>query len=144
MKNIKTFGEYSITEAFDSPVPLTYTKKEKTEWMATADIDGNKYIFELIQYAYKQWEMVFYDKDDQFHVTGGGSAFKVMSTALAFMRDFNQEETAHETLSFSAYMKEPSRVKLYTRMVDRFAKSGGYIVTKQVKGSDLYFTLTKK
>ena len=84
--------------------------------------------------------------------TGGGDAFKIMSTVLDIIKDYiknNDPEgikfMANKDELFGQDSKEiQSREKLYNKMIERFAKKAGYVVYADKHKYGTQYKLTKK
>lgn len=57
--------------------------------------------------------------NDQTKMTGGGEQFEILSTVLQAIKKF-ADKHPKSAIMFSADKDEPSRVKVYHRMVKRF------------------------
>lgn len=67
--------------------------------------------------------LVEFTVNDELDITGSGNAIQIFNTVLAGIRDFIAKYTPNY-LVFDA--EEPSRVKLYTRIVQRLGTDMGY------------------
>ena len=102
-------------------------------------------VFDII--ASGTWEVIF-TVDSELAVTGEGDGdeMKVFSTVLDIMSDFIKNKDP-EQLYFTAE-KSPvygsSRIRLYNRLVKRFASSRGYrLKDKDDAGWKVSYTLVK-
>ena len=73
------------------------------------------------------YEVIFADEAGNIDLTGAGNAAEVLGTVIAILRAHVKEHNMPD-LSFSAEAKEPSRVKLYTRLVNKLSGEMGYEV----------------
>ena len=127
-----------VLEVFNSP--YKFTKQESNE-------KTHRYMFELddgtevkVNFARSpredKWQMDFnrnisgdydnyFDDGDEFALTGEGDAFRLFATILEILRDFVNRVRPH-IVHFSADDREPSRIKLYDRMIKRFTNKMGY------------------
>jgi len=62
---------------------------------------------------------------EKFNVTGEGDAFRIFATILEIFRDFIKQVQPLR-IYFSVDNTESSRIKLYDRMITRFANKMGY------------------
>ena len=113
-----------INELFRSPSDWEWFNTGPYRAVADFEVGDVPYIFsaELLNPKAKAWHISFKAKGDEFSneygVLGTGNASHVFSTVLDIMRDFLKVYKGNvNTLKFSA--DEPSRVKLYSRMIDR-------------------------
>jgi|TARA_R110000824_G_scaffold364808_3_gene553288 hypothetical protein len=144
-----------LSEVFDSkPVPIKWKTKSKNKWIGDFNIVDVPYrlFFTSEQPKTGSWELSFnIDKKsklppelkkkikkraDLFGIIGTGNAQKVFSTVMFAMRELIKKEKP-KTIQFTA--EEVSRMKLYKKMVTRFAPSLGY---KPVMTGD-YFELER-
>ena len=92
-----------------------------------------------------KWEVSF-AVDDEFSVTGEGDEIKVFSTVLDIISDVIQTKEPEE-LNFTAEKtldSSSSRIRLYNRLIKRFAVSHGYRLTdKDDRGWKIVYTLVK-
>lgn len=106
-----------ITELFDKPVKITDEDYDRENVLVKFNIDGVNYMF-YATVAYGDptcWEVEFSGKGTT-KITNTGNEIKVFSTVVQIMKNMLQLYNI-ETLYFTA--DEPSRQKLYNRMVDK-------------------------
>ena len=97
------------------------------------------------------WEVNFAEEKDDGSITvdktGSGNEVEVFSFVMNCMRDFIDEHNP-KRMVFSATKSEDSRVKLYQRLVNRFAKDYTLSQTEVGTGPNrpkaLIFDLTRK
>lgn len=100
-----------------------------------------------------QWEILF-DRDGKMFRTGEGDAFKIFGTVLEIIRDFIKQKKPSkiffesDKIEVSPYYDQEetnlSRERLYDRMVDKFAGSMGYNISKRDTTATRIYTLDKK
>ena len=78
----------------------------------------------------------------KFGMTSTGDEVKVMSTVLAIIRNFMQRNPDIKIMRFTATHKEPSRMRLYDRMVKNLSQGWIYGVMDTEAGNRVY-TLVK-
>ena len=111
---------------------LTYEVNIDSKW--TADIE----LYEPHEVFRDAWEIHFavsdhenYFSDEQ--ITGTGNAIVVFTTVLEIVSHAIDSKNI-QTLSFTATSDEPSRVKLYDRMVKKMISNGWrYIDDQEIK-----------
>ncbi len=130
-----------VNELFRSPTDWEWFNTGPYRAVADFEVGDVPYIFsaELLNPKAKAWHISFKAKGDEYSneygVLGTGNASLVFSTVLDIMRDFLKTYKGNvSTLKFSA--DEPSRIKLYSRMIDRLlpnsevekGKGGSFVV----------------
>lgn len=146
-----------LNEVFDSkPVPVKWRTKSKRKWVGSFEIGDIPYrlFFSSDTSDGSEWELSFsidiyggkripsslknkVAGHTKFGVLGTGNQGKVFSTVMKAMKELTTKMKP-KVISFSA--EEISRMKLYKRMVAKFAPSLGY---KAVTTGD-YFELHRK
>jgi hypothetical protein len=114
-----------IIESFDSTVPYTMRDVSNDDvacWIGEFMIDDGlfKVGFKMPYYNRPAWELSF-TRNDDFKLTGTGSANLVISTVIAITGDFIKRNHPRY-IYFSANHSEPSRVKLYPLILDALVK----------------------
>ena len=140
-----------LSETFDQPYPLTWEHSEYGDVDALATLDDGTHLTVMFS---KQdddsWGVSFYRNDSQ-RTTGLGDAHRVFATVLAAIAEFVKKQQPR-ALTFSAVKVEEdddsiqdqlSRIKLYDRMVERYARSAGYGVTRVDKTHLVAYKLTR-
>ena len=135
MKTYKNF----LVELFDNPYPTKpvpvgdYARKFKTK-------EGHEYTVFI-----DQGVVLFQDEEGAIGITGtkGPEAAKIISTVLSVVREFIQKKSP-PVLKFTAFSDDPSRVKLYTRMLKKFAPDNYNIDITQGSDEVKYQMIKKK
>ena len=136
MKSFKDF----LAELFDNPYSTKpgseageFARKFKTK-------DGHEYTVYI-----DQGFVLFEDEEGAIGLTGtkGSEATKIISTVLSVVREFVQKNNP-PVLKFTAFSDDPSRVKLYTKMLKKFAPEDYNVDIKQVAGETKYEMVKKK
>lgn len=141
-----------LQEVFDSkPAPIKWITISKRKWVGKFEIGDIPY---RLFFAGEQgtWELTFsIDKEGKlspelkdkvkgtknFGIVGTGNQGKVFSTVLAALKELIKKVNP-SVIQFSA--DEISRMKLYNRMVKKFAPSLGYKAT----ATGDYYELVRK
>jgi len=136
-----------LAEAFNQPYPLTWQRGESGIDAYTKLPDGTPLEINFSdEYDGEGNEIthVEFHRSHRQNVTGEGDAQKIFATVLAAIQQFIRDESP-EIIMFGAD-KEPgaSRLDLYQRLVDRFARSMGYQVSTTEAGTFTFFRLTRK
>ena len=133
-----------ITEAFDQPYAVQWTK-QNGDWHATADLDdGSELIVLFMSQGDNNW-MVEFERDENMEITGEGDAPRVFATVLTAMRQFIARRKPAR-LNFSAEKEaDPtgSRARLYDRMIQRYIGGTGYDLTREDMPGGATYTLTQ-
>ena len=145
------YKKQSLSETFDQPYPLTWEHSEYGDVDALATLDDGTHLTVMFS---KQdddsWGVSFYRNDSQ-RTTGLGDAHRVFATVLAAIAEFIKKQQPR-ALTFSAVKVEEdddsiqdqlSRIKLYDRLVQRYAQSVGYGVTRVDKTHLVAYKLTR-
>lgn len=140
----KPVKKQDVTEAFDQPYAIEWTK-QNGDWHATADLDdGSELIVLFMSQGDNQW-MVEFERDENMEITGEGDAPRVFATVLTAMRQFIAKRKP-AMLNFSAEKEDDptgSRARLYDRMVQRYITGTGYNLTRQDYPGGATYTLTR-
>lgn len=117
-----------IVETIDisSAYPITSYGVKRGHWKAYAWDSNNRYIETTIIPYEKTNAYVEFRRGGRLDVTGQGDALKVLATVISAVKLFLEENPNPEKLIFSA--DEPSRQKLYRRMIKKIAPTLGYEV----------------
>jgi len=135
----------SISEAFDQPYAIQWTKTNG-DWHATADLDdGSELIVLFMAQGDNNW-MVEFERDENMEITGEGDAQRVFATVLSAMQQFIAKRKP-AMLNFSAEKEDDptgSRARLYDRMIQRYVSGTGYDLTRKDVPGGATYTLTKQ
>jgi GNAT superfamily N-acetyltransferase len=145
------YKKQSLSETFDQPYPLTWEHSEYGDVDALATLDDGTYL--SVTFSEREddhWRVEFYRNNSQ-QITGQGDAHRVFATVLAAIAEFVKKQQPRG-LSFAAVKGDEdddsiqdqlSRIKLYDRMVERYARSAGYGVTRVDKTHLVAYKLTR-
>ena len=146
MKSFRQF-KTQINELFDKPARWQMTRDSRGAVDYQSNVNGKDLVVVFDIIASGTWEVIF-TVDSELAVTGEGDGdeMKVFSTVLDIMSDFIKNKDP-EQLYFTAE-KSPvygsSRIRLYNRLVKRFASSRGYrLKDKDDVGWKVSYTLVK-
>jgi len=133
MKSLKQY----ITEAFDKPYrwQLKQDDEIQAKYQSVTDA-GDKLKVTFSKGWSRGIDNIIFTVAGETGITGEGDAFRIMATVLDIIKDYivNHEPkgmkfTANKEEYFGVDSKEAqSREKLYTKMIERFAKKAGYQV----------------
>lgn len=131
-----------LTELFNNILP--YSLVDDNAKFRTAD--GRTYGVEFTNDGDGDVDVHFAMVDEEngenvHHATNGGDEFVVFGTVLAIIKDYIQANSI-TTISFSAETVEPSRIKLYDRMVQKFSQ-GWTVKTEILHNFCKIYTLTR-
>jgi hypothetical protein len=136
-----------LYELFDKVAKWEWTYQSDKIYVAkTARLELTIEFF-TSEHDQNEWNVSFL-RGKTVKPTGTGNEFEIFSTVLAVIADFIQERQP-EAIAFTA-ADTASRVKLYNRMVSKFAATNGFTVTTMASfdhETDVNFTdyvLTRK
>ena len=125
-----------LRELFNKPAPWEWSEQNPARWQAQFNVNNVPYTVNIDRLIYDDddeddeygaiWNVVFFDESNggvQFDITGklGSYSIDVFSTVLRILLAFKKE---HLTSSLRFTAKEPSRQKLYDRIVSMLQKMG--------------------
>lgn len=141
--------ESTLTELFNNPVPWEWDRNDNDWWDASFVINNVEYELTLKKKNilnpqtneledFGLWVVEFEDPDAGYGITNkqGSKASVVFSTVIDILSNFKKSHP-NDTLSFKAI--EPTRQKLYNRIVSTFKKSGHEVDSKPSKYGMNYF-----
>jgi len=141
-KPVKKSG---VTEAFDQPYDIRWSKGDHGDYDAYAELDdGTGLEIAFLDQQHNSW-MVDFFRDNSTEITGEGDAYRVFATVLTAMREFIVKQQPAK-LNFSAEKNDDptgSRASLYDRMIQRYITGTGYNLTKQNYPDGATYTLTR-
>jgi hypothetical protein len=126
MHHVHHIAEQKLDELFYQSTDWEWNYKGRKDAEAYFTVGDVKYIFTTYTGDSEGvWEMDFRAEevkgerpDDRFAVNGTGNSAQVFSVVASIIKDFlNEYDSRIEAIQFSA--KEPSRKKLYARMLTR-------------------------
>ena len=132
MKTYQTF----ITELFDKPLKFEKTHEKEDESYSYEFETPNGQSFEVDLHVDKNgaWELGFDSDSSSETKSGKGEQFQVFSTVLKILDQFIANEMPDHVF-IEAVKSEPSRVKLFRRMVKMFVqKNSQYEFTEKERG----------
>lgn len=144
----KILKEERIDELFNAPFEYTMNKTRTDDGLDVIgefDVNGKiyKYGFDSISGDLKSFYFAFHDQNGKFKITGDADevSYRIMSTLVSITKRFISEIDPNRIV-FSADVKEPSRISLYRKILQRFAKAG-YSFKEENKYGDVVFTIKK-
>lgn len=142
-------GEQEVSEAFTQPYSIKWERGEHGDYDALAKLsDGTNLSIMFNDEGDEEWMVEFYRSNSQ-ELTGEGDAQRVFATVLTAIQQFIQKEHPWRII-FSAKQEvepgeyNPSRSKLYNRMVQRYANAWGYDEYYEDQGDQVVYELTRK
>lgn len=154
-----------LFEILNTVIPFKITYKSKGEVVYKFSINELDYVVELHKLMDKDWQISFFisnspnlnninkdnsddwgvdvsdDNNDEYTKSNTGNELAVFSTVIKIITDFLKTNDVDE-LGFSARNVEPSRVKLYTRLMSKY-KIPGYIGKSSSDSRETFFHLIK-
>lgn len=142
-----TFTEYLIGESLDSPLSYSWKRQTEKKWEAEFTIDKQKMVVYFNIYpSIGSAEVLFYDENamnpdeahKMFSLTGGGNSIKIFATIAAIVKDFLGKQRRNDdwdTFSFSADLRDRSRLKLYDRFAGMLRMAGYWKDSDVVEGN---------
>jgi GNAT superfamily N-acetyltransferase len=135
----------SVTEAFDQPYDIRWSKGDHGDYDAYAELDdGTGLEIAFLDQQHNSW-MVDFFRDNSTEITGEGDAYRVFATVLTAIREFIVKQKP-DKLNFSAEKQDDprgSRASLYDRMIQRYISGTGYALTRQNYPDGATYTLTR-
>lgn len=110
-----------IDELFDKPAPYKWIYNTNDYHQAIFEINNKTYSFEASEIDDFTWEIVFAlskgenNRYDSVKITNTGDQYNVFSTVIEILKNLMSTVGVHKLVFSSA---EPSRTKLYHKMVD--------------------------
>lgn len=112
-----------LNELFNTKVDI---KDGETMWKKTFEVNGKTYRCDFFggprssEYG-PEFIFVLNGKNNELGITNTGDELEVFSAVIKVMKEFMQNSN-NKRYYFTAEMSEPSRVKLYDRLVKRLTK----------------------
>ena len=147
---MKSFKQH-ITEAFDKPYRWQLKTDNEIQAKYQAVTDAGDKLQVTFAKSVTGIDDLSFAISGEVGITGGGDAFRIMATVLDVIRDYiknNDPEgikfTANKERYFDKDSEDPqSREKLYTKMIERFAKKAGYKVKLDRNRFSTHYKLVK-
>ena len=141
----KPVKKQGVTEAFDQPYNIRWSKGDHGDYDAYAELDdGTGLEIAFLDQQHNSW-MVDFFRDNSTEITGEGDAYRVFATVLTAIREFIVKQKP-DKLNFSAEKQDDprgSRASLYDRMIQRYISGTGYALTKQDYPDGATYTVTR-
>ncbi len=137
-----------LTEAFNTPYPLTWEESEHGHHVARTKLSDGTNLRILFNKGYSDDFEVQFDRNHSMEVTYEGDAQRIFATVLSAIQQFINKVHPWR-LKFSANKKDfegstnQSRAKLYIRLVARYAREWGYHEHNAEYDNEVRFTLTR-
>jgi len=120
---MKTYQEF-LTELFDQPLKyrLSHSVEDQGETYEFKTPNGQHIEVSIIANRNGSYEFTFdSDSNEEGTKSGKGEEFRIFSTVLKILREFVDAE-APDHFFVESVSSEPSRVRLYRRMISMFVK----------------------
>lgn len=135
-----------LFETFDQPYPLNWEDGMHGDKNAFAKLpDGTPLLIMFNHEGNEEYQVEFH-RSHSIDATGEGDAYKIFATVLYAIQKFIKERSP-EMIFFSGEKgntgTNPSRTKLYTRMVQKFARQLGYNAYIEDQGDMVQYELNK-
>ena len=143
-----------VTEAFDQPYRLKWEKSDYTDDVdALAKMDDGGYLSIMFNKGYNQatkeeaWSVEFFRNSSQ-EVTGEGDQQRVFATVLGAIQKFIKKYKPNNVIfaaskQVEAGQNSASRARLYDRLVQRYATSWGFRMTRADTGNKVIYDLSR-
>ena len=148
----EAFKQYILMiEAFDKPYRWQLKKDDEIQAKYQAVTDAG----DKLRIDFEKWSVgidnLTFSVGGSVGTTGEGDAFRIMATVLDVVKDYiknNEPKGIQFTANKDEYFgqdseKIQSREKLYTKMIERFAKKAGYKVKLDKDKYSTHYKLTK-
>jgi hypothetical protein len=140
--------QQGLAESLDQPYPLTWERSEYGDVDALAKLSDGTYLSIMFnQDGGDEWRVEFHRNNSQ-EVTGEGDSQRVFATVLKAIQQFIKKQQPW-MLTFSADKEgysdadKQSRVRLYDRMVKRYAQAWGYETRQQELSDKVVYELNR-
>ena len=120
----------TISETFDKPFPYKWTKKTEDYWSAefhlVTKLGNSKVVLNIMMTDSENWDISFSTEAGpysygSFSIINSGRAYEIFATIMEAVKEWIQHMDPY-MFTFSA--SEPSRIKLYSRLISKFLPSG--------------------
>lgn len=131
-----------LTELFDRPFSYKVEKGgfgKSGQTIVSFLVEPNDEVKVVLDY-YGDILSVNFLRNGSLEITGGGHAERILATVLDIIGKFSAVEIPAEILIISA--NSDSRSRVYSKMIQRYAKSRKYEVSVQQKGPETWFSLS--
>lgn len=138
-------------ESFDRPYTLRWDRSDSEyEQHAVAMTDsGDRIVITFSKESTSAWSVEF-TRGERISQTGTGDSPRVFATVLAAIQQFVKKQepnmlvfTAVKSEAYSVPKRNDSRIKLYDRMIQRFAPAQGYQVEKRDLDQTVLYVLKR-
>ena len=138
-----------LFESLDSKIEYDVVKSTSTTFKTKLVVNEKTIIFEssLTDDLNNHWEISFYElngKNITYKQTGKGDELKIFSFIKSSVVELIQRYNPNGII-FTSAKQDKSRSNLYQRMITKYSKQYGYVISdiENVTDSD-HFTLIKK
>jgi hypothetical protein len=139
-----------ILEVFDSPYSAELGRPEYGDYEVEVNLPDGGSLYILFEREAPSSYTVQFSKNGSYSATNDGDAYKIFSTVLKVIIEFIQKVRPHE-ITFGADKetgdpgtKTPTgRVKLYDRMVKKYADKLGYKLNRDEDSSSVIYYLVR-
>lgn len=137
-----------LFEIFNKTLPWEWDRKQytNTNMVAYFQVDGAEYNVEFDSIGENHWSCEFGrsvgDNAPVSTITGTGNQYAVFATVVDIVKEFMSQNDPDQ-LMFSAASKEPSRIRLYDRMLKMFPKDQYDVEVSDVKNETYYYVKKK-
>lgn len=143
---MKTYSNF-LTELFDKPLPyrLSHSIEDREEVYEFKTPNGQNIEVGIVVAKNGAYEFMFdSDGDGVATKTNKGEEFRIFSTVLKIFGQFIADEMPDHVF-IEAVKSEPSRVKLFRRMVKMFVqKNSQYEFTEKEQGEYIHWDVKVK
>jgi hypothetical protein len=139
----ESFEEFFLNELFDKPYPFNLNIQNLYARASVILPDRSRLVVSLMKKKEGEWDLIF-ERGGSIDATGAGDQNRVFSTVLAVVDEFIQKVNPEKIMFGADKVASNSRSKLYTFMLQRFAKNAGYNFSSQDRYGATYFTLMKE
>ena len=136
-----------VTEAFDQPYRLSWEKSEEWGDDAYTRLPDGTYLsihFNKIEDADRAYQLEFY-RNYKMAKTGQGDQYRIFASVLKAINQFIRKRKPFYIQFMADCDDDPgqSRIKLYSRMVQRYAPTVGYRVKITDRADSVMFELER-
>jgi hypothetical protein len=139
-----------LIESLDTDIEYKVVDSDRKVFTTTAEIDGSVIVFEAGAGGIPgRWSIVFYQYNQftgrfTYEKTGSGSELAIFSFVMKSLTEFLSKYKPY-VVHFTADKAESSRVRLYSRMIKKYADRLGYTMSDAGQSPAVEkFRLTRK
>lgn len=143
-----------LFELFDKPYPMDFGEEDSDgNFIIRVNLQDDsmlKIFFDCDFVQGKIYELSFTKTSPgrkvglgTFRATGDGDQYKIFATVLKATQNFIKQKHPN-VIYFTGGKEKPGRIKLYDRMLAKFADAAGYILSRAEHFAEVEYVLRRK